>query len=214
MKEGTPYWIAAGVLLTAAVFAARMTVSAPQSYAVRPVGSGWADGDAPRRIRQIAAPIEALAHWPGLGDFLVANAWTESRGSSRASNPSGAIGWFQGFPSTLRADDLGITRSQILSDERLQVALQAWFIYRLRPYARSGQVIDWAAIRRGEAYPSLVADVNLDQQRSRDNQRRFEDGIYKAGLPVNFLHYPAFPPGFTWPGIDAVLAAVGRGRAA
>jgi hypothetical protein len=214
VKSTTAWWIAAGILIASTVVVARSPFGS-SSYAVRPIGSGWVDADAPRRIRMLAAPIERIAHWPGLGDFLVANAWTESRGNSRAQNgSSGAVGWFQGFPSTLRADDLGIGRAQILADENLQVALQAWYAYRLRPYARSGQVIDWSAIRRGEAYPSLVDDTALTQQRSRDVQRRFEEGVDKAGLPAAFAHYPAFPPGFAWPGIDAVLGAVGRSRLA
>lgn len=216
MTTTQTWWVAAGILVAATLVVVRPHVGgSAQSYAVRPPGSGWVDPDAPRRIRQIAAPIQKLAHWPGLGDFLVANAWTESRGNSRAVNDSsGAVGWFQVFRSTMRADDLGVSREQILNDERIQVALISWYIYRLRPYAAAGQTIDWAAIRRGEAYPSLVSDTDLSQQRSRENQARFVEGIAKAGLPPAFLHYPAFPQGFQWPGIDAVLAAVGRARIA
>lgn len=215
MKESTMQWIAAGIVLGSAIMATRLQGASPQSYAVRPPGSGWVDADAPRRIRQIAAPIESVAHWRGLGDFLVANAWTESRGNSRAQNSaSGAAGWFQGFVWTLRADDLGIDRAHLLGDERLQVALQAWYVYRLRPYGAPGQRIDWAAIRRGEAYPQLVADTDLSEPRSRENFQRFQEGVYKAGLPADFVRYPAFPDGFVWPGIDTVLAAVGRRRLA
>lgn len=214
MRPETPYWIGAGILVAAALVAVRPSSTMPMSYQDRPVGTGWADGDAPRRIRQIAAPIERLAHWPGLGDFLVATAWRESRGNPRAANPSGAKGWFQLFAQSARVRDLGYSSAVLTGDERMQVALAAWYAYRLRPYATPNQNIDWSAISRGWAYPSLVDDVHLVHERSRANLRRFLDGVTKAGLSESFMRYPAFPTGFNWPGIDAVLAAVGRTRAA
>jgi hypothetical protein len=213
MTERTTWWVAAGIIFAAALVASRIR-GPGQSYAVRPVGSGWADGDAPRRIRALAAPIERVARWPGLGDFLVATAWRESRGNPRAFNNSGARGWFQLFGNSARVDDIGVAPSVLNSDEPLQVVLASWYAYRLRPFASPGQVIDWAAISRGWAYPGLVDDVGLTQERSRDNLRRFEEGVYKAGLPAGFVHYAAFPSGFAWPGIDAVLSAVGRARVA
>jgi hypothetical protein len=212
MKETTPWWIASGILLAAAVVASSNVASTPQSYAERPPGSGWVDRDAPRRIRALAAPIERIAAWPGLGDFLVATAWRESRGNSSAQNASGAKGWFQLFGWTARTDDIGVPASVLRTDEPLQVALAAWYAFRLRPFAYYGQIVDWAALSRGWAYPTLVDDVNLEQQRSRDNLRRFEEAVEHAGLPEDFVHFTAFGPMFTWPGIDAVLRAVGRSR--
>lgn len=181
---------------------------------------GWADGDAPRRIREIAAQVEEATGWWGLGDFLVAVAWTESRGNSNACNVSetgycaqnSARGWFQGRPKSFLVRELEYLQKEnpdIILDERWSVALAAWYAYRLRGFKYSGQVIDWLALRRGWAYPSRVSDVDEDYERSMETRERFEDGVYKAGLDDNWMYERAFPSGFHWPGIEAVLEAVG-----
>ena len=105
----------------------------------------------------------------------------------------------------------------LLFDPRWNLALGAWYLYRLRNYAFSGQTIDWLALRRGEALPRLVKDVDEeasvsgydDGERSADVRERLEKAVYAVGLPESFIYQQAFPSGFHWPGIDAVLDAVG-----
>lgn len=181
---------------------------------------GWADGDAPRRIREIAAQIEDRTGWWGLGDFLVAVAWTESRGNSNICNTdesgycakNSARGWFQGRPKSFLVKQFEFLKDanpDIILDERWAVVLAAWYAYRLRGFRFAGQVIDWLAIRRGWALPSRVKDVDEEHQRSVETRERFEAGVYKAGLDENFMYEPAFPKGFDWPGIEGLLEAVG-----
>ena len=182
-------------------------------------GKGWVDADAPRRIREIARPIEELTGWDDLGDFLTAVAWTESRGNPGACHgacaANSAHGWFQLRPNSARIAELGLPR-EALFDEPTSVALAAWYGHRLRPFAASGQVIDNLALRRGWAYPSRVSDVDEKHQRSKDTRARFSTGIAKAGLPQSFMYSRTFPEDYTWPGagIDALLSAVGRPRIA
>jgi soluble lytic murein transglycosylase-like protein len=178
-------------------------------------GSGWVDRYAPARIRAYAAPIEELANWPGLGDFLVAVAWTESRGNPAAVNhkeagsPNVARGWFQLRPSSARVGDLGLG-PDALFDEPTAVALAAWYAARLRKFAKSGQKIDWLAVRRGWALPSRVSDTGESNERSVDTRKRFADGVAHADLPSSFMYQRAFPSDYHWPGIEAVFNAVGR----
>lgn len=176
-------------------------------------GDGWVDADAPRRIRELAAPIAAAANWPDLPDFLVAVAWTESRGNPRAGSDVGnaARGWFGLRPDSSRHDDLGLPVSA-LKDERWAVLLAAWYAHRLQPYAFPGQKIDWLALRRGWALPKLVSDVNetapvknyAPGERSADVRERLSNALEAVGLPQSFMYRPAFPPGYQWPGIGAM----------
>ena len=175
-------------------------------------GGGWADADAPRRIREIARPLEQLFGWRGLGDFLVAVAWTESRGNSQATGDGGAShGWFQLRRVSSRVGDLGMG-VEALYDEPLAVALAAWYAKRLRPYSLKEQVVDWLALRRGWRFPSSVSDVQETKASSVRTKGHFSQGVSKAGLPQSFMYAPAYPPGYSWPGIDAVLSAVGRAK--
>jgi hypothetical protein len=176
------------------------------------------DADAPRRIRALAAPLADQLGWPDLPDLLVAIAYTESRGNpkaQRSSSSNAARGWFQMRPKSARLAEAGLG-VEALKSEPEQVALVTWYLHRLRPYAKSGQVIDLLALRRGMAYPFLVADVNETMStpdagpgvRSRDARKRFAQGIAKAGRDASFMLHPAFPPGYEWPGIDAALQTV------
>lgn len=204
--------IIGGALVAGALSSRRRRGSSP-SFELPPPrtpvpGGGWADADAPRRIRQIAKPIEDLVGWPGLGDYLVAVAWTESRGNPRAGGDTGNVarGWFGMRPASARVSELGLPASA-LKDERYAVALAAWYAHRLRNYRFSGQVMDWFAVRRGWALPSLVSDVDADNQRSQDVYDRFELAVAKAGLPQSFIFRRAFLPGYQWPGVAAVINA-------
>jgi hypothetical protein len=158
--------------------------------------------------------------WPDLPDFLVAIAWTESRGnpkSQKYQSANAARGWFQLRPKSARVDQVGLSAAD-LKNERAVVALASWYLYRLKNYASQGQHIDLLALRRGMAYPFLVADVNETMStpdagpgvRSRGARTRFAQGIAKAGLPADFMFNSALPPG-TWPGIEQALALVGYG---
>lgn len=184
-------------------------------------GGGWKDKDAPERIRAIAQPLADMIGWPDLPDFLVAIAWTESRGNSQAQNgtsANSARGWFQLRPNSARVEDAGLTAAA-LKDERSSVALITWYLHRLAKYAKPGQQIDLLALRRGMAYPFLVADVEETMAtpsagpgvRSRESRERFATGIAAAGLPDSFMYHAAFPAGYAWPGIHAALAATGAG---
>jgi len=203
------WWTAAAVLGGAALFAARSASAA--SIDVGPVTGDWRDYDAPRRIREIAAPIERLANWPGLGMFLSGVAYIESRGSPTAQfnqTSNAARGWFGIRPVSARVSDLGMS-PDALKDEAAAVALAAWYAHRCQPYADRGQVIDWLAIRRCWGYPRDTDDVDSTGYRAQ-----LARGLQRAGVSPDLMYYPAFPAGYHWPGIDAVLAAVGRARAA
>jgi hypothetical protein len=184
--------------------------------AVKPSG-GWIDPDAPRRIRAIAAPIEAAANWPGLGDFLVAKAWTESRGNPKAGSDTGnaARGWFGLRPKSARVRDLAAFLTPAsLKQERPAVALAAWYAHRMHDEAAPGQIVDWLAIARGWAYPRLVSDVDeaatvkgwLPGERSRQVRFNLTHALTRgAGVAPTFMYEPAFPANYSWPGIDQVL---------
>ena len=206
------WWTAAGVLSAAALVAAfQQAPSSARGVIAGPVTGVWKDSDAPRRIRQLAAPIERMANWPGLGNYLAAISYTESRGNPRAGSDAqnnAARGWFGIRPKSGKLDKLGLG-VEALKDERTAVALAAWYAERCQKYAYDGQVMDWLSVRRCWGFPKDVPKVNHP---GYSNQ--LSVGLSKVGLPSNFMYRPAFPPGFRWPGIDAVLAAVGRPRVA
>jgi hypothetical protein len=165
-------------------------------------------------VRQIAAPVASLIHQPGLPRMLAAVAYTESRFRTDIVNDAGMVGIYQLHPGSMRLDDAGVTRSALF-DPRVSSAIIAWYYERLRPYAKAGQTIDWLALRRGSAYPNLVADTDESEQRSIDVRQRFATALDATGTPRSFMHEAAFPPGYHWPGIGAVLnAALGRGSIA
>lgn len=159
-------------------------------------------------VRALAAPVANLIGQPGLPTMAAAVGYTESRYKTNLRNDSGMLGIFQEHPDSMRVDDLGLP-SSVLFDPRYATALLAWYYKRLRPYARAGQTIDWLALRRGGAYPDLVDDVEETKQRSREVRERFEDALDAIGVPRSFMYQAAFPSGYHWPGINAVLGALG-----
>lgn len=184
-------------------------------------GGGWSDRHAPGRIRELAGAVIEVTGWTGLDDFLVAKAWTESRGNPTACagscSKNAARGWFQLRPKSARVDDVGGS-SAVLFDEGWAVVLASWYAYRLRPYADPGQQIDWLALARGWALPRLVADIDHSAEvkgyapgeRSDDALERFEQGCDAAGVdPLVFPYERAFPSQFEWPGLEVVASAVG-----
>lgn len=166
--------------------------------------SGWVDPDAPRRIRIIASRVEEVTGMRGLGDYLAGIAWIESRGNPKAGPDSldnAARGWFGIRPNSARLTERGLPVSA-LKDEATAVALAADYAHRLQPYAAPGQVMDWEAVRRGWGFPHHVDDIG--HPRYPDKLAR---GLAKAGVPRSFMKQPAFPPGYRWPGFQAVLEA-------
>jgi hypothetical protein len=177
-----------------------------------------------QEIRSIAAPIESQTGWNDLGNFLVGVARGESGGKASACNvtehgycaPNSARGWFQLRPKSAFAYQLSHLQSQpeLLFDKRWAVAMAAWYGFRLRKHAGAGQTLNWLALRRGWALPSLVKDVNEDKERSVKVRQRYESALGKVGLPDSFMYQRAFPPGFDWPGVEAILNMVGAKKVA
>lgn len=188
-------------------------------------GGGWTDADAPRRIREIAAPLAAYTgQGRDLVDFLVTTAFTESRGNSRVGTDvdnNAARGWFGLRPATALAYELEPLlergRVDLLKNERWAVALATWLVWRLRKYGDPKQVVDWLAIRRGFAFPRLVADDAevaevpgyAPGERSRDVRERMELGAGKAGRGNDLLFGAAFPPGTREPDVRKLLELAG-----
>lgn len=171
-----------------------------------PTTGDWVNPNAPNEIRAIAAPLEQLAHWPNLGNYLAAISYIESRGNNEAGsseNNNKARGWFGGRPESMNTAEYGFVSPNILKDKIASVVLAADYAKRLRPYGDEGQVLDWLAIRRGWAKPSLVNDVN-----DPGFSEQLATGLEKVGLPREFMFLPAFPDDFEWPGFDAAYAAL------
>lgn len=168
-------------------------------------------------IRALANRVEQVTNWPGLGDYLAATAYTESRGNPvvrAGTKANSATGLFQCRPKTclVHEDELEAVQpmgGELLKDPALAVATAAWLAWRLRNFDSPGQTVDWLAIRRGWALPRLVSDVNETEQRSIDVRNRFSQGVARAGLPQSFMYQRAFPSGMRWPGIWTVMDAAG-----
>ncbi|MCH9637724.1 MAG: hypothetical protein K0U16_07255 [Gammaproteobacteria bacterium] len=173
-----------------------------------PLCRGWVDVSAPAQIRAIARPIERMTNLKGLGDFLSGVAWIESRGNPRAGSDEGnrARGMYGMRPKSARVADLGLP-SSALKDLPTATALAAWYIHRCIPWADEDQDIDWLALRRCWGYPKDVDDVDHPGY-----WKQFARGLTCAGVDPNFMYKKAIRWNYTWPGIDAILAAVGRPR--
>lgn len=186
---------------TAALASSGAAASSTGGGDVPPSVGPWKDADAPRRIRAIAAPIEAELAWPGLGDFLVAVAWIESRGNPNAgadADNNAARGWFGMRPKSAKLADRGLEVSALKS-ERLAVALAADYAHRLRKWW-DPERIDWLALRRGWGYPKDVKKWNTEIA-----VPNFRKGVTAAGLPLAWMQELAFTPDYDWPGFARVV---------
>lgn len=155
---------------------------------------------------------------PGLPGFMLAQAFGESRfkldalNKSEGPGPNTARGIFQirpssGFKDTFFGNWKDID-PDLLYGLPLSVALDAWYIHRLKNWAPIKE-IDWLAIRRGTAYPKNTKDFSETKQRSRETRGRFESALKSVGLPKSFMYEKVFPSGYTWPGVKQVMSIVG-----
>lgn len=170
----------------------------------------WADADAPRRIRHYAAPIEAATGWTGLGDFLAAVAYTESRGDVRATGDGGrAWGWFQLHDGSWCLQAAGYRAAELVTaPEPLQVAVAACHAYRLGTvYGDPGQAIEWRDIRRGWRFPAWVRTSHRATADGLTIEARLEHAYRQVRVPAARARDAAFPPGFRWPGLERVIEA-------
>ena len=198
-----------GILLAMLPFGLIVAMASPKTAQGATSSGDWKDADAPRRIREYAAPIEAAAGWEGLGDFLVALAFTESRGNPRALGDGGTSGgWFQMKRGARCVDAMGLTARELSeASEELQVLLAACHAHRLGTVWQSpGQRVEWRDVRRGWAFPKWVKSSYRGSSDTRKNRRHFDKGIRAAGLNASFATRRTFPSGFDWPGLSDLLA--------
>lgn len=207
--------LAAGGVLLVGVTAAAAGPSAPPAAPGAGDGDGgpgiWKDADAPRRIRALVAPVEAALAWPGLGDYLVAVAYQESRGTSTACadpcGPGWSRGWFQNRPVVWCFTKIGLTRDAFLADEAAQVAVAVCHARRLGIlYDEPGQVVQWRDIRRGWKFPHWVGESWREKSATQGNWSAFRRNLVNVGLPESFAKQKAFPSGLDVPDVQALYA--------
>jgi hypothetical protein len=199
-----PYAVAGLGLSTLAAATVAVVATRPKQLC-----RGWVDPSTPQKIRELAKPIERKTNLHGLGDFLAGISWIESRGNPTAGSSYGnaARGALGMRPESARTADLGFS-GNALKDLPTAVALATWYIHRCIPLASPGQEIDWLALRRCWGYPRDVPKVDHPGYRNQ-----LAEGLRCAGVDPSFMFEKAIRWNYTWPGIDAVLAAVGRRRA-
>jgi len=204
-----PQWAAYGALGVGVAALVGTGVYALLPDAAPQLCRGWVDPGAPALIHEMAKPIERITNLDGLGDFLSGVAWIESRGNPNAGSDSGnaARGLYGMRPESARVYDLGLPASA-LKDPWTATALAAWYIHRCIPFGDEGQELDWLAFRRCWGYPTDTDDVDHPGYRSQ-----LARGLECAGIDPNFMFKRAIRSNYHWPGIDAVLAAVGRSAA-
>jgi len=188
------------LLIALATFAGGALLLRPQSRA--PSG-GW-QGE----IRQLAGRLEERGILVGLGDFLVAVAYWESRGNPRACNwkegcaPNSARGWFQIRPKTAKTE----AHPNKLFQKGFSVAAAADLVRRLMPYAKE-EPPTWVAIRRGWAMPSLVDDFTYQNSRSIDVLDNLETSLLRTGQALDFPNRQVVLG--PWPGTEEVFKLMG-----
>lgn len=177
-----------------------------------PAGKGWANAAAPGEIWARARRLEDAGIMPGfLAPFLLAVAWTESRGNPKAQNgtsANAARGWFQLRPASglpWEYSDRSKYPADLLKDKDWAVAAAAWYAHRLLKFADKDQLVDALALRRGWALPRLVSDVNETAEvkgwdpgeRSAYTRRNFAQALEKTGVGEDFMWEPVpVPTGF------------------
>lgn len=199
------------VAATAALVSVRSRpVVVPVPEPVKPMSD---DREAAKQeIWTLASKLADELGWPGLPQFMIAQAWAESRYKRNARNPedsaNAARGVFQIRPKSawFGADDPIEANPDLLYNLPTSVAMNAWYLHRLHKYGPDAQ-IDWLAERRGTAFPSLVDDFAETKQRSIDVRRRLKKALRAVGLPESFMYHGAFPHDF--PGIERVMEIVG-----
>lgn len=165
-------------------------------------------------IWNLASKLAEEIGWPGLPGFMIAQAWAESRFKRTAQNPeaswNAARGVFQIRPTSamLGSDDPVEQNPSLLFNLPLSVALNAWYLARLRKWGPPSQ-LDWLSLRRGTALPKLVDDFNEEAQRSGEVRGRLAKALRAVGLPEKYMSYRAYPDDFSWPGIERVLEILG-----
>lgn len=180
------------------------------------VGGNWVDPNAPARIAYYADQISAITGWgPTLKRFLIAVAYWESRGNSQACHGAceigSARGWFQIRQGAKCLDNSGFTPNTMLFNEPAQVAIAACHIVQLGkpPWANTGQAVQTRDIRRGWKFPSWVASQYRNDPDTFFNRDSYIETLQVVGDTSSFAYAPMFPPGFSWPGLNAALEAVG-----
>jgi hypothetical protein len=192
-------------------------------------GGGSTDNNVHRlsgsEIRELAAPLAHVMSWPDLPKFLSVVAFTESGGNPKVASCANnkACGLYGLRYKTSRLAELG-QPPEALHDARWATFADAWLSWRLghMGYHFPGQVVDWLAIRRGMAFPKLVADVDekapikgyAPGERSADVRRRMLKGLAHEGIDDEFMYEPAYQGGAFFPGVDAMLAAMNLARTA
>ena len=189
----------------------------------RPMQSGsangpgvWKDVDAPRRIALLAAPIEYGLPWPGLTNYLLAVAYGESRGVSYACKspcgPGWSRGWFQLRSITKCFGDMGLSESQLMSNEAAQVAMAACHARRLGIiYDEPGQTVQWRDIRRGWKYPKWTGASWRNSSEAQGNYTAFVRNLNNVGLSQSFASQRSFPSGLDVPHVKQLYNMIRAG---
>jgi hypothetical protein len=195
-----PWHIAFGAAAVTglAIFASqKKSIPSVSSTTPAPPG-GWK-----QRVWEYADIVAERTNWVGLPTYLLAVAKTESNGVATACagdcEVNAARGWYGLRPTSALVGELG-KGADILYNEKWSTGLAAWYAARLSDNGGPGQVLNWLALRRGWALPSLVSDVTEAEPRSVDVRLRFEKSLDSLGISRSFMYERAFPPGWSWPG--------------
>lgn len=191
-------------------------VDAGGGFTPFPAGGEWVDPGAPARIAYYADQVAQVTGWGDtLRRYLIAVAYWESRGNSQACHaacePGSARGWFQLRKGAQCLEGSGYTPDSMLFSEPAQVAIAACHTYRLGnpPWANAGQYVQTRDVRRGWKFPKWSASEYRDDPDTFHNRDSYVETLELVGDTPSFAYAPMFPAGFYWPGLDAVLEAVG-----
>lgn len=166
--------------------------------------STTAGGDVGDELRMYAARLEQRGVLPGLGTFLTAVAKFESGFNPKAVGPTQDYGLFQILEPTV---DLPSSTLLTIPGSVAAAAINVRNLLVNR--GAPGQKVDWYAIRRGWAIPSLVSDTRLTKEKSRVNKKRFDKAMQDTGIPKSFGRQRVVLG--DWPGRNEVLDIMGVG---